>query len=185
MQQKRPVIAGLRSFNIKGAIYQVPLYVHRRLGSRDGWCVNITGVQHFFADEDTDTAQALTEATVFLASILRYDLPALRSAAPIFIRVTPACQGVSDIVGYFKNRHDINQEHFIARIKNDNGLTLTTEYKLQELPVWLGHLDYSSILTWWTEEFRASLSHVFWPNDYRDLIQKTKSSAQIQMTLAI
>lgn len=183
MQSKRPVIAGFRSMTFAGRTYQVPLYIHRRLGVRDGWCVNIHGIKQFFADEEHGIQDALVQAKALLAAILRYDVATIERFAPIIVRVGVSKHGNSYVTGVFKNANGCDQEAGLVWITANPELTVGCEYKLQELPSWIAHLDYSEIVALWIADLKLSLNNVFYPAGFSDFINKTLQATPKQLSL--
>lgn len=185
MQTKRPVIASFRSWTINGEQHQVPMYVHRRLGKRDGWRVKVGGIERFFADEQSSTIDALMHARAFLVSVLNFDIDEIYAYLPIVVMVHPALNGSSEVTAHFVNHCGVEQSCHIANVRPPLGNTTVWEHALQRLPVSLCHLSYKPVIAVWLADFKVGLKHVFFPVGFTQFLNQTIAPLKLQMALEV
>lgn len=191
MTTKRTVVATFRPMSVLGEMYQVPLYIHRRLGDRDGWCVTIATLRRFFADDDSTVGQALNEARVFLASVLRYEMDVMRPYLPLMVHVVDSVndsgmgreKNTHTALACFTNCFGIEQFVFLGALKPAINRHFECKYKLQDLPSWLSHLDFSSACEAWMEDFKKATSNLFYSDEFHDFIHETLQPINPQLAL--
>lgn len=191
MTTRRSVVATFRHMSVLGEMYHVPLYIHRRLGDRDGWCVTIATLRRFFADDDSTVGQALNDAKVFLASVLRYELDVIRPYLPMVMHVVDTVNesGMgreknthTALVG-FVNRFGTEQLVFVGTLKPLIDRHFECRYKIQELPSWLGHFSLDGACEAWLDDFKKLTSNLFYPEEFHDFVHETLQPLNPQLAL--